>query len=257
MIKCIAIDKDDEALTELSSHIEKIPLFSLFKTYSNPLEANRILALRGIDLIFIDPETDSINGIDFVRSLVYNPLVVFITNSRNYAVEAYNNGVFDYIVKPITLERIVRVANKAYELLFQPENEAIPVLRGNNGSPYLFMKVENRIQHFSTNDILLIEGCRDYVKVYSTDSRPVLVSMNMKNIERKLPYGHFCRVHRSYIVSLNRIDSIEYKRIRIGEHIIPVSNSYYPVLLQAINAAVPAPDNQLIIQPSQEHSLCH
>lgn len=240
MIKCIAIDKDDEALAELSSHIEKIPFFSLFKTYSSPLEANRILALRGIDLVFIDPETGPINGIDFVRSLAYNVMVVFITNSRNYAVEAYNNSVFDYIVKPVTLERLVRVANKAYALLLQPENEAKPDHRGNNSSPFLFMKVENRMLRFSTNDILFIEGCRDYVRVYATGSRSTLVSMNMKNIERKLPYGHFCRVHKSYIVSLNRIDSIEHKRIRIGERIIPVSNSYYPVLLQTIEATVPA-----------------
>jgi DNA-binding LytR/AlgR family response regulator len=108
------------------------------------------------------------------------------------------------------------------------------------GSQYLFVKVDNRMQRFCTEDILYIEGCNDYVKVYSIGSKPALASMNMKKIERKLPHGHFCRVHRSYIVSLSRIDSIERKRIKIGERIIPVSNSYYPFLLQAIDAVIPA-----------------
>ena len=240
MIRCVAIDKDGESLAELCSHIEKIPFLSLEGTYSNPMDANGILARRGVDLIFADPEMSPVNGIDFIRSLVHNPMVVFITNSRNYAVEAYNAGVLDYIVKPVTLDRLLRVANKAYEVLHPVEKTMEAFFPGSNGTPYLFVKVDNRMQRFSTDDILFIEGCNDYVKVYSSGSRPALASMNMKNIERKLPRGHFCRVHRSYIVSLNRIDSIEHKRIRIGERIIPVSSSYYPMLLQAIDAVTPA-----------------
>jgi DNA-binding LytR/AlgR family response regulator len=240
MIKCIVIDKDSEALAELSSLIEKIPFLSLSGRFSDPLEANGILARRGADLIFADPDMDLINGIDFVRSLIHNPLVVFVTNSHNYAVEAYNAGVLDYIVKPVTLERLLRVASKAYELILPPERSESTPGSGNNAAPYLFVKVNNRMQRFSTDDILFIEGCSDYVRVYTSGSRPIIASMNMKNIEHKLPHGHFCRVHRSYIVSLSRIDSIERKRIRIGERIIPVSNSYYPALLQAIDAAMPA-----------------
>ncbi len=240
MIKCIAIDRDSEALAELKSQIEKIPFLSLAGTYSNPLEANGLLARRGADLIFADPEMDPINGIDFIRSLTYKPSVVFITNSRNYAVEAYNSGVLDYIIKPLTLERLIRVANKAYEMILPVEASHTSVNAGMMGSSSLFVKVDNRMQRFRTDDILFIEGCDDYVRVYTSGSRPALASMNMKNMERKLPHGHFCRVHRSYIVSLNRIDSIERKRIKIGERIIPVSDSYYPVLLQAIDAATPA-----------------
>jgi DNA-binding LytR/AlgR family response regulator len=240
MINCIAIDNDGEALAELSSRIEKIPFLSLIGTYSNPMEANDILARRSVDLVFVDPDMNPINGIDFIKSLVHNPLVVFITNNPRYAVEAYSSGVLDYIVKPLTLERLIRVANKAYGLAL-PYMEAAKI-SGQAGisMPYVFMKVDNRMQRFRTDDILFIEGCNDYVRVYTSGSKPALASMNMKSIERKLPQGYFCRVHRSYIVSLNRIDSIEHKRIRIGERVIPVSNSYYPVLLQAIDQAVPA-----------------
>jgi len=240
MIKCIAIDRDRGALDELKSQIEKIPFLSLVGTFSNALEANGLLARRGADLIFADPEMDPINGIDLIRSLTYNPTIVFITNSRNYAVEAYNAGVLDYIIKPITLERLIRVANKAYEMTLPTELTQGAASAGVIGSPYLFVKVDNRMQRFRTDDILFIEGCDDYVRVYTSGSKPALASMNMKNMERKLPHGHFCRVHRSYIVSLNRIDSIERKRIKIGERIIPVSDSYYPVLLQAIDATAPA-----------------
>lgn len=238
MIRCIAIDRDCEALAELSSQIEKIPFLSLQGTYSNPLEANGILARRAIDLVFADPDMDPINGIDFVGSLMHRPLVVFITGNKEYAVDAYNVGILDYILKPLTLDRLIRVANKAYELILPPERDAtIPSIRVT--APYLFVKVDNRMQRFSTEDILFIEGCSDYVRVYTYGSKPALASLNMRQIEKKLPQGHFCRVHRSFIVSLNRIDSIEKKRIRIGERLIPVSDSYYPLLLQAIDAAVP------------------
>jgi two-component system LytT family response regulator len=240
MINCIAIDRDREALGELSSQIEKIPFLSLKGIYSNPLEANGILAHRDTDLVFVDPDMDPINGIDFVRSLIHKPLVVFITHSKNYAVEAYNAGVLDYIIKPLTIDRLVRVASKAYEILL-PAGKETPGISATGGvTPYLFVKVDNRMQRFSTYDILYIEGCSDYVRLYTKGSKPALVSLNLKNIERKLPPGYFCRVHRSYIVALNMIDSIEKKRIRIGDRIIPVSDSYYPVLLQAIDAAVPA-----------------
>jgi two-component system LytT family response regulator len=240
MINCIAIDRDREALAELSSQIEKIPFLSLKGLYSNPLEANGILTHRDTDLIFVDPEMDPINGIEFVKSLIHRPLVVFITHSKNYAVEAYNAGVLDYIIKPLTLDRLVRVTSRAYEILL-PDGKDTPVLSTSGSvAPYLFVKVDNRMQRFSTYDILYIEGCSDYARVYTKGSKPALVSLNLKNIERKLPPGYFCRVHRSYIVALNMIDSIEKKRIRIGDQIIPVSDSYYPILLQAINAAIPA-----------------
>jgi DNA-binding LytR/AlgR family response regulator len=236
MIRCIAIDRDAKALTELSSHLEKIPYLSLSGTFSTPFEASNILAKRGVDLLFVDPEMSPINGIDFVRSLTHNPMIVFITNSRNYAVEAFSTGVIDYIVKPVTLDRLARVAGKAYEYMCQSEKDTQTVHNKANEHSFLFMKVNNRIQRFRTSDILFIEGCSDYVKIYVVGSRPVLASMNMKTIDKLLPDGNFCRVHRSYIVSLEWIDSIERKRIKIGEHVIPVSDSYYQILMQAIGS---------------------
>jgi two-component system, LytTR family, response regulator len=240
MIRCIAIDKDEESLTELKGLIEKIPFLTLIDTFSNPLDANSLLARRSADLIFADPDMSVINGIDFIKSLNYSPLVVFITNNRDYAVDAYNAGVLDYILKPLAIERLIRAVTKAYELLIPDDTRGRSTGTLVESNRYLFMKVDNRMQRFSTDEILFIEGCNDYVRIYTTGQRPALASMNMKNIEKKLPLGHFCRVHRSYIVSLGRIDSIERKRIKIGEKIIPVSSSYYPVLLQAIDATTPS-----------------
>ncbi|HNX66147.1 MAG TPA: LytTR family DNA-binding domain-containing protein [Bacteroidales bacterium] len=240
MIRCIAIDKDEEALSELKSLIEKVPFLTLLDTFRNPLDANGLLARRSADLIFADPDMDVINGIDFIKSLNYSPMVVFITNNRDYAVDAYNAGVLDYIIKPLSIERLIRAVTRAYELLIPDDTRGHSNSTLVEGSRYLFMKVDNRMQRFSVDEILFIEGCNDYVRIYTAGQRPALASMNMKNIEKKLPHGHFCRVHRSYIVSLGRIDSIERKRIKIGEKIIPVSSSYYPVLLQAIDATAPA-----------------
>lgn len=250
MVRCIAIDSDNSALNELSSNIEKIPFLKLSGTFTNPFEANKILARREVDLLFIEPEMAPVNGIDFVRSLTHNPMTVFVTNSRNYAVEAYSSGVIDYIVKPVAMDRLVRVAGKAYENIMRNEAESTPA-QVSIDQPFLFMKVNNRIQRFKPGDILFAEGCSDYVKVYTSGSRPVLASMNMKTLEKKLPYKQFRRVHRSYIVSLEKIDSIERKRIRIGEHIIPVSDSYYPVLMQAIDAAIP----ESVVQASDKHPV--
>jgi len=240
MIRCIAIDKDEESLSELKSLIEKVPFMTLLGTFTNPLDANGLLARRSADLIFADPDMDVINGIDFIKSLNYSPLVVFITRNRDYAVDAYNAGVLDYILKPIAIDRLIRAATKAYEVLIPDDTNSRSSGALVESNRFLFMKVDNRMQRFSTDDILFIEGCNDYVRIYTSGSKPALASMNMKNIEKKLPHGHFCRVHRSYIVSLGRIDSIERKRIKIGEKIIPVSSSYYPVLLQAIDATTPA-----------------
>jgi DNA-binding LytR/AlgR family response regulator len=249
MIRCIAIDSDQNALSELSSNIEKIPFLKLSGTFSNPFEANKILAKREVDLLFIDPDMAPVNGIDFVRSLTHNPMTVFVTSSRNFAVEAYSSGVIDYIVKPVAIDRLVRVAGKAFENMFRNENESSVSHQVQNDIPFLFIKVNNRIQRFKPSEILFVEGCSDYVKVHTTDSRPVLASMNMKTIEKKLPFKQFCRVHRSYIVSLERIDSIERKRIRMGHYIIPVSESYYPILMQAIDASIP----ESVVQPLDKH----
>jgi DNA-binding LytR/AlgR family response regulator len=240
MINCIAIDKDGDALAGLGSLLEKIPFLALKGTFTNPLEANGILARHGADIVFIDPDMEPINGIDFVRSMVNRPLVVFVTNSRSYAIEAYNAGVLDYIIKPLTLERLVRVTNRAWQIIMPADNNVTGQPQATIASPFLFVKVDNRMQRFGIDDILFIEGCSDYVKVFTSGAKPALVSLNMKHIERKLPAGLFCRVHRSYIVALNRIDSIERKRIRIGDRLIPVSDSYYPLLLRAIDAAVTA-----------------
>lgn len=240
MIRCIIIDKDAESQAELKSLIEKVPFLTLLDSFSNPLDANGLLARRSADLIFADPDMDVINGIDFLKSLNYSPLVVFITRNRDFAVEAYNAGVLDYILKPIQIERLIRATTKAYELLIPDDTRGRTSGTLTESNRYLFMKVDNRMQRFSTEEILFIEGCNDYVRIYTSGSKPALASMNMKNIEKKLPRGQFCRVHRSYIVSLGRIDSIERKRIKIGEKIIPVSSSYYPVLLQAIDATLPA-----------------
>ena len=225
MIRCIAIDKNEESLSELRGLIEKVPFLTLLDTFRNPLEANTLLARRSADLIFADPDMDLINGIDFIRSLNYSPLVVFITNNRNYAVDAYNAGVLDYVLKPLSIERLIRAATKAYELLIPDDTRGRSSNTITESNSYLFMKVDNRMQRFSLDEILFIEGCNDYVRIYTTGQRPALASMNMKSIEKKLPHGHFCRVHRSYIVSLGRIDSIERKRINTGAKIIPVSSS--------------------------------
>ncbi len=223
-LRTIAIDDEPLALRLVSEYISKTPFLELVGAFDNPLDAIDFLSTKAVDLIFVDIQMPDLTGIEFARSLENAPKIVFTTAYEKYAVEGFKLNAIDYLLKPFSYEEFMKAAQKARKQS-ELEANALPSIEAN--SQFLFLKSEYKIRRINFNDILYIEGLKDYIKVYTTgEDKPVLSLNSMKSLEQKLPESKFMRVHRSYIVNLDRIDTIERSRIIFGKTYIPVSEQY-------------------------------
>ena len=223
-LKTIAIDDEPLALRLVSEYIEKTPFLELAGSFDNPLDAIDFLSSQSVDLIFVDIQMPDLTGIEFARSLENAPKIIFTTAYEKYALEGFKLNAIDYLLKPFSYEEFLKAAQKARK---QSELEAnvMPSIEAN--SQFLFLKSEYKIRRINFNDILYIEGLKDYIKVYTTgEDKPVLSLNSIKALEQKLPEDQFMRVHRSFIVNLNKIDTIERSRIIFGKTYVPVSDQY-------------------------------
>jgi len=223
-LRTIAIDDEPLALRLVNDYIEKTPFLELLGAFDNPLDAIDFLSTQAVDLIFVDIQMPDLTGIEFARSLENAPKIVFTTAYEKYAVEGFKLNAIDYLLKPFSYEEFLKAAQKARKQS-ELEAQALPSIEAN--SQFLFLKSEYKIRRINFNDILYIEGLKDYIKVYTTgEDKPVLSLNSMKSLEQKLPENKFMRVHRSFIVNLDRIDTIERSRIIFGKTYIPVSDQY-------------------------------
>jgi len=239
-MRCIAIDDEPLALDLLEDNIRQVPYLELVGRCRNAFEAIQLIQKekaesRQIDLLFLDIQMPGITGVQFLKSLVTNPMVIFITAYEQFALEGFELNVIDYLLKPVSFERFLKACNRANELhqLKTVSHQAPP-------SPvtieeHFFVNAEYSLVKIRYNDILYIEGLKDYIKIFlSTQSRPVITRMTMKGIEEKLSLLPFMRVHKSFIVSLNKIESIRNLKISIGIHQIPVSEQFSDELMRRI-----------------------
>jgi DNA-binding LytR/AlgR family response regulator len=224
MMTCVAVDDEPLALDLLEDNIKKIPFLKLVKKCSNALEANTFMQTQSVDLIFLDIQMPGITGIQFLQGLSKNPpLVIFITAYEKYALEGYNLDVIDYLLKPVSFERFLKAVNKAYDKF---NTQKGPIAQQANAT-YLFVNSEYNLVRIDFSDIAYIEGLKDYVKIFLLSAqRPVITRMSMKSLEEKLPGDQFVRVHKSFIVSLNKITSIRKGRISLLKAQIPISEHY-------------------------------
>ena len=225
-MNCLAIDDEPLALDIIEDLCGKIPFIRLVGKCTSAFEAIGIMNQSNIDLLFLDINMPHITGIDFLKSIESRPMVIFTTAYSEFALEGYDLNAIDYLVKPIAYERFMKAVNKAYELYSLKLAKAEPA--GNLAKPdpeYLMVKADYSTVKIDLNDILYIEGLKDYIKIYR-GGRPILTKSTMKNIEAKLPPHKFFRVHKSYIVALGKIEAIENQRIIIGEKRIPVGEQY-------------------------------
>jgi len=224
MITVIAIDDEPLALQLVSGYIEKTPGLKLAGKFDNPLDASEVLANNQVDLIFVDIQMPDLSGIDFTRIIEKGPKVIFTTAFEKYALEGYKLEVVDYLLKPFSYEEFLASVQKALKLI-RLEQNSLQKVEAND--EFLFLKSDYKIKRINFNDILYIEGLKDYVKVYVQNiPKPVLSISTLKLIESKLPESRFMRVHRSFIVNLGKIDTIERSRIVFGKTYIPVSDQY-------------------------------
>jgi DNA-binding LytR/AlgR family response regulator len=223
-LRTIAIDDEPLALKLVSDYIQKTPFLELAGVFDNPLDAIDFLSNHEVELIFVDIQMPDLTGIEFARSLEGNRKVVFTTAYEKYALEGFKLNAVDYLLKPFGYEEFLRSAGKALKII-ELEANSTPTIEANN--QFLFLKSEYKIRRINFNDILFIEGLKDYIKVYTTGEDKPLLSLNsIKSLEQKLPEEKFMRVHRSFIVNLDKIETIERSRIIFGKTYIPVSDQY-------------------------------
>ena len=232
ILNCIAVDDEPLALGLVCSFIEQTPFLHLAGSFSSGVKALEMIHEQQIDLIFLDIQMPDLTGIQLARILdrqpgTSGPRIIFTTAFNNFALEGYKVDALDYLLKPFNYEEFLIAANKgrAYAELLRPESQAAIVAAHDEG--YIFLKVEYQLVRVATKDIIYIEGLKDYVKVYlEHTSKPILTLISLKALEQKLSAKQFMRVHRSYIVALDKVSSVNKNSLNIGELSITVGDQY-------------------------------
>ena len=224
MITCIAIDDEPLALSQIISYIEKTPYLKLKASFSSALKALDFLQNNKIDLMFVDINMPDLSGMDFVKSLTAPPKVIFTTAYREYAIEGFKVDAADYLLKPISYPNFLKSVTKTKDRFFSIVEKA-PIVQ--NNEQFLFIKSEYKIIRIKFEEIKYIEGMRDYLRIHLELQKPVMALLAMKKMMDFLPGKDFMQVHRSYIVNLKKITTIERNRIVFEPDVyIPVSDQY-------------------------------
>jgi DNA-binding LytR/AlgR family response regulator len=224
MIRCIAIDDEPLALRQITDYIKKTPFLELSGMCESALQAMEVLQSFPVDLMFVDINMPDLNGMDFVKSLDKPPFVVFVTAYSEYALEGFRVDAIGYLLKPISYVDFLKSANKVKSWLetHPPKSDEVK-----SSKDFLFIKSEYKILRINFDNIKYIEGMSEYIRIHLNNAKPVMTLLSMRSIEEQLPAERFMRVHRSYIVSLEKISVIERSRIIFdGNVYIPVSDQY-------------------------------
>ncbi|HBC80073.1 MAG TPA: DNA-binding response regulator [Bacteroidales bacterium] len=224
MIQCIAIDDEPLALQQIAGYIRKTPFLDLKAEFDSAIKAVSFLQENEIDLMFVDINMPDMNGLDFVKSQSHSPKVIFTTAYSEYAIEGFKVNALDYLLKPIDYDIFLKSANKALEWFSLRDKKSTRI---ESNDKFLFIKSEYKVLRINLSDIKYIEGMREYVRINMTSQKPIMTIISMKRIEEFLPQDKFMRVHRSYIVNLEKITTIERNRIVFDNNTyIPVSGQY-------------------------------
>lgn len=229
-MKVLIIDDNIIARTTLKHLASKIQDLEVAGECANAMEAYNELNKQTIDLLLLDIEMPEISGVELTKNLANKrPLIIFITSKKDYAVEAFELNVVDYLVKPITPARFIQAIDKAREL-FESSHEEVNI----NNEEFIFIRDSNIIRRVKVDDILFAEAMGDFVKIH-TASRFFAIHATLKSVEDRLPVVKFIRVHRSYIVAINKIDSIQDGALVVYDKSVPVADSYRAVLNKRMN----------------------
>jgi len=234
-IKCIAIDDEPPALDQIKKYILNVPYLQLLEIFDNAIDAMAYLKENSVDLIFLDIQMEHLSGIQFLKLLKEQPRIILTTAYDSYALEAFDLEVDDYLLKPISFERFLQATEKIYKRLSGEKlssNDQSSTVTDNR--EYFFIKTEFRIQRVDFKDILYIEGLKEYL-IIQTPSGKIFTLQSFNEMLEQLPASNFIRVHKSYIVALNRIDSIRKNKILIGEKYVPIGATFKEQFLEIIN----------------------
>lgn len=228
-LKCIVVDDEPLAVEKLSGYIARVPFLELQASFTSGMDALQYLKDNSTDLLFLDIQMDDLTGIQLLEVLKNKPQVVFTTAYSDYALKGYELEVSDYLLKPISFERFLQSANRAYDKLSDKtkkeiKTEATPA----NAAPaadFMFVKTEYRMEKVKFNDIHYVEGMKDYLRIVCPDKR-IMTLTNFKNMLDMLPEEAFCRIHKSYIINLSKIQSIEKSHVVVLNERLPIGDSF-------------------------------
>lgn len=213
-INCIVVDDSPLALEKLEGFITQIPKFNLLKSFNNGLDAVLFLKENQVDLVFLDIQMEEFSGLQFLESMEVSPKIIIVSAYSQYAVNGFDYSVVDYLLKPYSFERFLKAIGKVQMELDIKDNP-----------DYMFVKTEYRMQRINYSDILYIEGQGAYLKIFTHKSR-IMTLQSFQNMENILPLNNFIRVHKSYIIAIDKIENIERNTVLIGEQRIPIGLSY-------------------------------
>lgn len=237
-MKCIIIDDEPLAVDLLKDFVSKVESLELVNSFNNAIDAISAINKTEVDLIFLDIEMPHFTGIDFIKAIDKKPLIIFTTAYSNYAVEGFDFGAVDYLIKPIPFNRFLKAVVRAQHIFTpsEPVQNSTPVIvAADESNNFMFVRAEYENVKINYADILFVEGLKDYVKIYTTDGKYVLTLMSLIKLENSLSHKGFSRIHRSYIVNLAHIKSIQKNKVLIVDRRLPISESYKTAFFSKIN----------------------
>lgn len=223
-MKCVVVDDEPLARGVLEKYIEVVDYLELVAVVENPLELNALMDKTQIDLIFLDIEMPLMNGLDFLKIRANLPMVILTTAFPNYAIEGFQQGVIDYLLKPITFNWFFKAVSKAYEY-YNLKNKGQGTALPEPEEAHFFIKCENRYQKIYANKILFVQALQNYVMIH-TMTEKYMTLVPLKTVEENLDAAKFIKVHKSYLVHIDKINSIDSNALMIDEHTIPVGRSF-------------------------------
>jgi DNA-binding LytR/AlgR family response regulator len=217
MYKCIVIEDEPLAMERTRGFIEKIPFLYLCATFDNAMDGLAYLKSNTIEILFLDINMDEVSGIELLQNTKINSHIIITTAYEQYALKGYELNVSDYLLKPFSFSRFLSAVNNIIEKINEKQNKKVV--------EYIFIKTENRLEKVNLSDILYIEGMSDYRKIHTTSKR-IMTLQSFNELENIIPSSIICRVHKSYMVAINKIETIERRRIKINSKLIPISDTY-------------------------------
>jgi len=227
MMECIIIEDEPLAITRLAEYISRVPFLKLLRTFDNGVAAVEYLGRQPVDLMFLDIHLDGLTGIEVLNVTKQKADVIITSAYDQYAIKGFELSVVDYLLKPFSFQRFL-------EAVVKVEQKRSSEKPGESSTPFIFIKTEHRLEKIFLNDIVFIEGMRDYRCVHTTEKK-ILTLQTFSELEKALSGQSFCRVHKSYIVSLSKIEFVERDRIKIGNELIPISDTYKSTFYKMIS----------------------
>lgn len=233
--RCLIVDDEPLARELIKGYVAKLENFEIVAECSDAMKALNVLRSKPVDLMFMDIQMPQITGVEFLKTLKHAPKVIITTAYREYALDGFELDVVDYLLKPITFERFLKSVNKYYQM----SQEEVQVVSGQNADKgtdesFIYVKENKKVIKIYLSEIKYIEGLSEYVQIY-TDKRKVIVKTSLTQMEEKLPSEHFLRIHKSYIISVNKIEAFTANTIEIQNKELPIGRSYKNVVLNLLN----------------------